>query len=81
MRKVIVEIKVKEEFSNIIIPKIALPIQEKIKEYISKNYNNRIKGRYLIEIVKQSVELSIEQNEQIAEKWINTEINKLGVNL
>ena len=34
MRKLIVELKIKEDFSNIIIPKIALPIQEKIKEYI-----------------------------------------------
>ena len=34
MRKLIVKLKVKEDFSNIIILKIALPIQEKIKEYI-----------------------------------------------
>jgi len=43
-------------------------IQEKIKEYISKNYSDRIKNRYLIEIAKQSVGLAIDQKEQIAEK-------------
>ena len=71
----------KDELSKIVLPKIDTKIQSHIKEKIIKMYEARKLSKSLLEIAKQSVEMAIEKDEQEAGKWINSEIDKLGVKL
>jgi Restriction endonuclease S subunits len=69
----------KDMFENILIPKIDMEIQNMIKELVQTAFSERKKTNSILEIAKQSVELSIEQGEQTAIKWINSELKRIGV--
>ncbi len=71
----------KDELSKIVLPKIDSKIQEEIKKKITEMYETKKLSKFLLEIAKRGVEMAIEKNEQEAEKWINNEIKKLGVNI
>ncbi|WP_108801546.1 restriction endonuclease subunit S [Aquimarina sp. Aq107] len=65
----------KDEFLNIPIPQIQLNIQQQISELIESSFSNKRKSEYLLNVTKKAVEMAIEQNEQIALKYINEKIS------
>ena len=71
----------KEELEKIILPKIKKEVQEEIKNNIKEMYKYKYESKQLLEIAKRGVEIAIEENEDIATKWINEQLLKLGINL
>lgn len=71
----------KDELSKIVLPKIDLKTQEEIKKKIAEMYETKKLSKSLLEIAKRGVEMAIEKDEQEAEKWINSEVEKLGVKI
>lgn len=71
----------KDEFENIILPKINNNVQIQIKENIQEMYKFKCQSKQLLEIAKRGVEIAIEQDEDIATNWINQELQKIGVEL
>lgn len=69
----------KDDLSNIVLPKISNQIQKGIRSKIAEMYDAKRMSNSLLDIAKHGVELAIEKNEESAEKWINSEVNKLGV--
>jgi len=67
----------KDELSKIVLPKMDLKIQEQIKEKIIEMYKTKKLSKSLLEIAKRGVEMAIEKDEEKAEKWIDTEIEKI----
>ncbi|MBN2198210.1 restriction endonuclease subunit S [Candidatus Wolfebacteria bacterium] len=67
-----------EDILNFPLPKIDSRIQEEIKKKITEMYETKKLSKFLLEIAKRGVEMAIEKDEQEAEKWINSEIKKLG---
>lgn len=71
----------KDEFSKIVLPKVKDEIQKEIKNKISESYKLKYQSKQLLEIAKRSVEIAIEESEEIAITWINQELKKIGVSL
>ncbi|HOL30229.1 MAG TPA: hypothetical protein PLH58_08290 [Paludibacteraceae bacterium] len=71
----------KEELSKIVLPKIDLKTQDEIKQKITEMYETKKLSKTLLEIAKRGVEMAIEKDEQEAEKWIEREIEKLGIKI
>lgn len=69
----------KDELLKIILPKIEVETQKQIKEKIVEMYETKKSSKFLLEIAKRGVEMAIEKDEQEAGKWINSEIEKLGI--
>jgi len=67
----------KDELSKIVLTKMDLKIQEQIKEKIIEMYKTKKLSKSLLEIAKRGVEMAIEKDEEKAEKWIDTEIEKI----
>ena len=44
-------------------------------------YKLRCQSKQFLEIAKRGVEIAIEQDEDIATRWINQELQKIGVEL
>lgn len=64
----------KDEFLSIPLPAIESGTQEEIKRKISEVYAYRNKGINLLETIKESVEMAIEQGEKVAIKWLDSKI-------
>ena len=64
-----------------LIPNLKEDKQKEIKELIEKSFSDRKLSKSLLEIAKRGVEMAIEKDEQEAGKWINGEIEKLGVKI
>ena len=60
----------KDEFLSIPLPKIAIPVQEKIASKVRESYSLRRKSEKLTEYAKRAVEIAIEQNESAALEWL-----------
>ena len=71
----------KDELSKIVLPKIESKIQNQIKEKVIEMYETKKLSKSLLEIAKRGVEMAIEKNEVEAEKWINSEVEELGIKL
>lgn len=71
----------KNELSKIVLPKIDSKTQEEIKAKITEMYEAKKLSKSLLEIAKRGVEIAIEKDEQEAEEWIESEIEKLGVRI
>lgn len=69
----------KNEFLKIPIPHVDEEMQKVIKTQINEFYSLKQASKNYFNIAKKGVELAIEQDEQIAEEWINQELNKLGI--
>ena len=69
----------KDELNRILIPKFNNKLQEQIKLKVIEAYGLREKSKALLEIAKKGVEMAIEKDENTAEKWISSELKKLGV--
>jgi len=70
-----------DEFNEIVFPIIPDSIQSKLKDNVAEMYASKAQSKALLEIAKRAVEMAIEQNEKIAEKWINNEVARLGIEL
>jgi len=64
-----------------IIPILENSKQKEITELVEKSFSDRKISKSLLEIAKRGVEMAIEKDEKKAEKWIDTEIEKLGIQL
>lgn len=69
----------RDEFEKLIIPKVDEKIQDEIKEKIEEMYRAKMLSNNLLDIAKRSVELAIEKDEKTAEKWIDGELETIGV--
>lgn len=67
-----------EDILNFPLPKIDSKRQEEIRKKITEMYEMKKLSKSLLEIAKRGVEMAIEKDEQDAEKWIKSEIGKLG---
>ncbi len=70
-----------DQVKTTIIPILSKDNQKEIKELIEESFADRKLSKSLLEIAKQGVEMAIEKDEQEAEKWINNEVEKLGVKI
>lgn len=69
----------KEELSKIVLPKIDSKTQEEIKKKIAEMYETKKLSKSILEIAKRGVEMAIEENEEAAEKWIQSELKILKI--
>ena len=67
----------KNEFSKIVLPKIAESKQTQIKQKITKSFDLRKQSRHLLECAKRAVEIAIEQDEQTAIQWLQNETGEM----
>jgi hypothetical protein len=70
-----------DEFKKVILPAISTNIQKEIKQKITEMYRAKALSKNLLDIAKRGVEMAIEKNEKDAERWINNELNKVGVGI
>lgn len=70
-----------DEFKRIILPDLRTEIQDDIKKKITEMYELKALSKRLLEIAKRGVEMAIEKDEESAEKWMLSKINKIGVKL
>jgi type I restriction enzyme M protein len=68
-------------FSNLIVPLINKDVQNKIIDLLNQSNNLRQRSKELLEIAKKGVEKAIETDEETAIKWINEELEKMGVSI
>ena len=59
------------EIEKLLIPVIDLNIQQQIESKIQQSFVLRKESKRLLEIAKQAVEMAIEQDENVAIKWLN----------
>lgn len=64
-----------------IIPILKDDKQKEIKELIEKSFNDRVLSKALLKIAKRGVEMAIEKDEKKAKNWINSKIEKLGLEI
>lgn len=67
------------DIEKVIIPIFNMHIQQEISTKIRSSFVLRRKAKKLLEIAKKSIEIAIEQSEEIAEKWLNEKIAILEV--
>lgn len=63
------------EIENILIPIIPMSIQEKISSMIQERFKLKKESEKLLEVAKKAVEIAIEENEEIAIKFIKDRQN------
>lgn len=71
----------KDAFNSLILPLIDTEIQKKIKDKIQQMGLAIQRSKKLLAIAKKGVEKAIESDEDTAIKWINQELDKMGINL
>lgn len=64
----------KDELNQITIPKIKKDIQNLIQKKIREMYNSKEKSKSLLETAKKAVEMAIEENEEVAMRFIKNNI-------
>ncbi len=69
----------KNEFSKIILPKIAQNTQDEIQQKVTESFNLRKQSKHLLECAKRAVEIAIEQNEEAALKWLQQQVEKVEI--
>ena len=63
----------KDEFSKIVFPKIKVETQIQIRQRVAEAFALRRQSKYLLESAKRAVELAIEQDEQTAMDWLESQ--------
>ncbi len=61
-----------DDFKNLIIPNIVKPIQEIIASKIIASHEAQKISKDLLEKAKRAVEIFIEEDEEVALKWLNS---------
>jgi restriction endonuclease S subunit len=69
------------DIKTFIIPLIDMTKQDEIERLLLTSYTNLINSKALIDIAKKGIEFSIEQNEQIAEAWIDEQLQRLQISV
>lgn len=67
------------DIEKVVIPLIPLKLQTEISEKVQESFRLRKQSKQLLDIAKLGVEKAIEDSESVAEKWINSELEKIGV--
>lgn len=62
------------EIENVVVPIIDYTKQEKIAELIEESFSLKKQSEHLLEVAKKAVEIAIEENEEMAMKFINDAI-------
>lgn len=62
------------EIENVIVPIIAMEIQEKIAELVEESFALKSKSEQLLSTAKKAVEMAIEEGEDVALAWIEGEV-------
>ena len=65
-----------DQVKNTLIPILDDRIQKEVKLKIIKSFSLRKKSKYLLNCAKKAVEISIEENEETALKWLNNAVEK-----
>ncbi|WP_265658307.1 restriction endonuclease subunit S [Francisella philomiragia] len=60
------------EIKEVIIPKIDISIQQQIEEKVQQSFKLKKQSEELLEVAKRSVEIAIEQDEDVALEYIHT---------
>ncbi len=61
----------KNEFQNILVPLIEIKAQQQIAQLIEESFSLKKQSEHLLEVAKRAVEIAIEENEEVAIKYIN----------
>jgi restriction endonuclease S subunit len=67
----------KDEFGRVILPIIAEEKQKQIQQKVVESFNLRKQSKHLLECAKRAVEIAIEEDEQTAIDWLETEIQEV----
>jgi restriction endonuclease S subunit len=70
-----------KDIHKFILPILENKIEKEIEQKYFESLNSKNLSKSLLEIAKRGVEMAIEKDEQEAGKWINGEIEKLGVKI
>lgn len=62
----------KTEFQNILIPLIKNSVQQQIANLVSESFRLKTESEQLLETAKQSVEIAIEESEEVAMKYLKS---------
>jgi len=60
-----------EDIINFNIPMIEMNMQNIIANKIQQSFTLRKESKHLLSVTKQAVEIAIEQDEEVAIKWLN----------
>lgn len=66
------------EIENVVIPLLDMDIQRDIASKVQEAFRLREKSKQLLEYAKQAVEMAIEQNEDVAIKWLDEKVKYNG---
>jgi type I restriction enzyme S subunit len=64
----------KEEIENVIVPIIDYKKQQEIAQLIEESFSLKKQSEHLLEVAKRAVEIAIEENEEVANKYINQQL-------
>jgi hypothetical protein len=60
----------KDEFNKLVLPKVDEVVQSQIQQKVAESFNLRKQSKHLLECAKRAAEIAIEQNEDMAIKWL-----------
>ncbi|MBR9832343.1 hypothetical protein GYB57_09360 [bacterium] len=63
------------EIENVIVPIIDLKIQQQIADLVEESFALKQKSEHLLEVAKRAVEIAIEENEEVALRYIEENEN------
>ena len=63
-----------ESIGNVILPKLDQILQKVITKHIEDSHNCKKQSEHLLEIAKRAVEIAIEESEEVALKWIKSQL-------
>lgn len=66
-----------DEFKQIILPIISDKTQKTIQQKITESFNLRKQSKHLLECAKSAVEIAIEQDEDVAIKWLQKQTTEV----
>ena len=69
----------KDEFSKVVLPKIAESKQIEIQQKVTESFNLRKQSKHLLECARRAVEIAIEKDEQAAIKWLKDETKEMQI--
>lgn len=66
----------KDEFQNILVPLIDINAQTKIAKLIEQSFSLKKQSEDLLEVAKRAVEIAIEENEEVAMRYIQERLGE-----
>lgn len=68
-----------DQVKETVIPILSKAKQLEIQQKVTETFNLRKQSKHLLESAKKAVEMAIEQDEQVAIKWLQKEMKTIGV--